>query len=153
VPRITKIKPLDRAYRFLSFRPRSEKEIKNYLKRKKVPDEAIQKVVDELKRQKLVDDLEFARWWIEQRQTFRPKGKIALQMELGQKGVDREVTQGVIDEMVDELALAKKAFQKKKVAYEKLSQREFRQKMSAFLARRGFSWSTIKETLDELGKK
>lgn len=132
-------KLLDKAYRFLSFRPRSEKEIKNYLKKKKAPDKIAQKIIDELKKQKLIDDLEFAYWWVEQRNTFRPKGKIALQVELRQKGVDREIAQRVIDETVDEFALAKKVFQKKKAP--------------ALLARRGFSWATIKKVLDKSAKK
>ena len=132
-------KLLDKAYRFLSFRPRSEKEIKDYLKKKKTPARFVQKIIDELKRQKLVDDLEFSRWWIEQRNTFRPKGKIALKIELRQKGVTREIMEEVIEEMVDEFALAKKVFQKKK--------------SPDFLARRGFSWSTIKKVLDESAKK
>lgn len=137
----------DKVLKFLSYRPRSEKEIRDYLEKKGGNTEVIKKITRKLKRQKLVDDAAFAAWWIEQRLTFRPRGKKALRMELTQKGINRELAEEVINQMVDELALAEKVVQKKVKAYRKLELLEFREKMTAFLARRGFSWETIKKVL------
>jgi len=133
-------KLLDKTYRFLSYRPRSEREIRNYLKKKNASDEIVQKIVKKLKKLRLIDDLVFCRWWIEQRITFRPRGKFALQVELRQKGIDSEMAKKVIEAMVDEVKLAKKVIQGKKAN---------RQKLSALLARRGFSWEIIRQVLKE----
>lgn len=143
-------KLLDKTYRLLSFRPRSEKEIHDYLKKKKALPKLSSWVIKKLKVQKMINDQTFAVWWVEQRSTFRPRGKMGLRMELAQKGINREIAGKVIDEMVDELALAQKAAQKKMKALNKLDDQEFRKKMAAFLSRRGFSWETIKTVIDRV---
>lgn len=139
---------LDRTLRLISFRPRSEKEIRIYLKRKKAPPKLIEKIVTRLKKIKQIDDQKFAYWWVDQRLTFRPRGKFGLIMELKQKGIEKEIVEEVVNEKVNELPLAKKLAQKKLKTYQNLPKREFRQKMSAFLARRGFSWETIREVIE-----
>ncbi|MGB9706803.1 MAG: regulatory protein RecX [Microgenomates group bacterium] len=142
-------KLLDKVYRFLALRPRSEKEIADYLKKRKIPDDLAQKIFKILKEQSLIADSAFAQWWIEQRTTFRPKGKIALKVELKQKGIAPEIIEKEL-EKIDELKLAKKAIQKKLEIYRRLSSQDFRQKISTFLSYRGFSWQTIKKILDNL---
>lgn len=139
-------KLLDKVYRFLSLRPRSEKEISNYLKKRKVSGDVVEKIFKILREQNLIDDSAFTAWWIEQRTTFRPKGKIALKVELKQKGIDGKIIEEALSQ-VDELKLAKKAVQKKLKLYANLSPQDFRQKISTFLSYRGFSWSTIKKIL------
>lgn len=156
-----KNKLYERVLRFLSYRPRSEKEVRDYADRKLVPTKSrgssarsagttaenakiIDEIIGKLKKQELINDQEFAEWWLEQRSRFRPRGKIALKIELKQKGVDREIIEKIINQQVDELALAKKAI-KKKVKGE--------QKISQSLARRGFSWETIRKVLAEISKK
>lgn len=146
-------KLLNRVYRILSLRPRSEKEIKDYLLKKKATPKISQKIIEKLKKLGHIDDQAFASWWIEQRSTFRPRGKFGLAMELKQKGIDRTISKKVINGKVDELSLAKKAAQKKLKTYKNLPREDFYQKMSAFLARRGFSWPVIKQVVDELSKK
>jgi len=145
-------KLLDRAYRLLSFRPRSEKEIKDYLRKKKTTPKLSSWVIKKLKKQGHLDDKEFAHWWVDQRSTFRPRGKFGLMMELRQKGIDKTIIEKTIDK-IDELSLATKLAQKKLRGYKNLSREEFYQKMTAFLSRRGFSWETIKSVIDEIAKK
>ena len=140
-------KLLDRTFRLLSYRPRSEKEICDYLKRRKASSKTIEVIIKKLKRLNQINDEEFASWWVEQRMTFRPRGKFGLSMELKQKGIGEEIIEKVVSEKVDELSLAMKLAQKKLKTYQNLPKREFYQKMSAFLARRGFSWETIKKTV------
>ncbi|MFC1727566.1 regulatory protein RecX, partial [Patescibacteria group bacterium] len=94
------------ALRLLSYRPRAEKEIINYLRRKKVTSSLIDQTVLKLKKKKLLNDEEFARWFIDQRITFRPRGKRAIMMELRRKGVGQKLAQSLVEEMVDELVLA-----------------------------------------------
>lgn len=154
-------KLLDKTLRLISFRPRSEKEIKNYLKKNFPKRKTVvpslgrkfeEEILSKLKNLGYIDDEKFTQWWLEQRAAFRPRGKFALRAELGQKGISREIIQEVVEE-IDEVSLAQKAAAKKMKAYKKLSPREFRRKMSAFLSRQGFSWEVIKTTIDQLGEK
>jgi len=146
-------KLLDKTFRLLSLRPRSEKEIKDYLKKKKALPKLSTWVIKKLKKQKIINDNVFASWWVEQRSTFRPRGKFGLTMELRQKGVEEKIIKKTVEEKVNEPPLAKKLAQKKLKSYKNLPRKEFHQKMSAFLARRGFSWQTIKTVIDEIVKK
>ncbi len=139
-------KLLNRALRLISRRPRSEKEIRDYLRKRKSPPRLIDSVIKKLKQLRQVNDLEFARWWVEQRTAFRPRGKFGLTMELKQKGIDKTIIEKTIKK-VNELPLANKLAQKKLKTYKNLPREEFYQKMSAFLARRGFSWETIKKVV------
>lgn len=139
----------DRALRFISLRPRSKKELITYLSRKSVPEKIITKIVGRLEEGGLINDESFARWWVEQRITFRPKGRIALLAELNQKGIDREISGEVINQEVDELKLAQIAAEKKRKVLKNLPSQEFRQKMTDFLLRRGFAWETVKKIVDD----
>lgn len=142
-------KLFDKTLRLISFRPRSEKEIRSYLKRKKTRPKIVDELVKKLKKLKQIDDREFAQWWIEQRSTFRPRGRFGLMMELRQKGVDKEIIEKTIGQL-NELPLATKIAQKKLRTYKNLPREEFYQKMSAYLARRGFSWETIKKVVKKI---
>lgn len=144
---------LAKVYRFLSYRPRSEKEIADYLAEKKVGPLLADLVIKTLKRQKYLDDEEFARWWVEQRVQFRPRGKWVLRAELLKKGIDEEVIKKTLKSHLsglDAKELALKAVRKKLERYRGLDRREWRRKMTAFLARRGFDWETIKTVLEEV---
>ena len=140
-------KAQEQIYRFLSYRPRSEKEIYDYLGKKKLKDE--EKIIKKLKEEKLIDDLEFARWFLEQRQTFRPKGSYALRQELRQKGIGEKIIDQVLPNREEELSLAKKALAKAEKKYASFLGREKKEKLIAYLRRRGFSWEVVKKAVDE----
>lgn len=138
-------KLMNAAIRFISFRPRSEKELRDFLL-KKPHHEDIDKVVERMRELGYVDDRRFAEWWVGQRISFRPKGKRVLQLELKRKGVEADVK-------FDEEAAAKKAISKKIDLWSRLPVIEQKKKAYAFLAVRGFSFDTIRRVIDELGKK
>lgn len=132
---------LEKTLKLLSRRPRSIKEINDYLKRKKTRPDLAEKVVGNLQKRGWLDDQKFASWWLEQRAAFRPKGKFALRAELRQKGVALEIIEPLLEKEIGvevEVNLAKKAVKKKKGNW---------QKKVAFLQRRGFSWQTIETVL------
>jgi regulatory protein len=143
-------KLLDKIYKFLAFRPRTEGEIQDFLFKKEASKKEKDLIVARLKNQGYLNDEEFARWWIEQRSKFRPKGKRILRKELLQKGLKGEVIEEVLKTQVDEFSLALKAAQKRYPRYKDLDQREFLRKMGQFLERRGFSWETIKEVVEQI---
>lgn len=135
---------LDATLHFLSFRPRSEQEVRRYLRKRGAGDAAAEEVVAGLKRQRLVDDEAFARFWVENRQRFRPRGERLLQSELRAKGVSRETVQAAHEDEApaDEEALAERAAESYVRRLRGQPWLEFRRKLSAFLVRRGFSYGT-----------
>ena len=136
----------ERAYQqtmlYLSYRARSEKEIRNNLGRHDIPETVIEETLERLKQARLADDKQFAHLWVENRNTFRPRSKRALEIELRQKGLDTEAIQASLS-AVDEEALAYEAASQRAPRLNGQEWSVFRKKLSEFLARRGFSYSTI----------
>lgn len=142
-------KILDKVYRFLSFRPRSKKEIEQYLSKKGIGEEEKKIVLKKLEKAGFVNDLAFAKFFVESRVKFRPKGKRLIAAELAQKGIDKDTINQVLSEtQTSEIDLAKVAISKKLERFLKLPELGAKQKISQFLARRGFSWETIKTIID-----
>ncbi len=137
------------AYRLLSRRPRSIEEVRRHLGKKEVEDGVIDRVIDRLVELDLLDDVAFARYWVEQRETFRPRGRRALRYELGQKGLSRQVIDQVVAE-VDETAAARRAGAKKASRWAHLAEEEFLANMQGFLSRRGFSYAVIAQVSEQL---
>ncbi len=137
------------AYRLLSYRPRSTAEVRRHLRKKDVDEEIIDQVIDRLQQLDLLDDFAFARYWVEQRETFRPRSRRALRYELYQKGLNREIVDQAVSE-VDEAAAAMRAGNKKALQWAGLTEDEFHLKMRGFLGRRGFDYATISEVSRQL---
>ncbi len=143
-----------RALNYLSYRPRSEREVRDNLKKKDFSPEVIDQTVDRLKKNSLVNDLEFAKLWAEDRAAFRPRGMYAIRMELRQKGVGREVIDQAFSELtIDEDEMALKIARKQARKYTGETQFDFRRKMGAYLGRRGFSYDTIYSIIEILMKE
>lgn len=144
------------AVRLLSFRPRSEVEILRFLTRKKAGQGSINNVLSRLKRLGQINDLKFARWFVEQRKLFKPKGATAIKSELERLGVDRTVIDQVVrpDGRSEEdiaFALAEKRLLTVRNRYQ--DSRKIKQNLQAFLARRGFSYKTAYAAIARLFKK
>jgi regulatory protein len=137
------------AYRYLSYRPRSSAEVRRHLHKKDVDDGVIEQVIDRLFELKLLDDLAFAQYWVEQRETFKPRSRRALRYELYQKGLSRQVIDRAVEE-VDEMAAARRAGAQKALLWDHLTEDEFDVKMRGFLGRRGFDYAIISEVSHEL---
>jgi regulatory protein len=135
------------AVRYLGFRPRSKAEIESYLREKGAPLEVIGEVVERLVNRGYLDDAEFARFWVEDRTRFRPRGRRALRYELHQKGVAREDIDAALDGLAEDAA-AWEAVSNKLERWRGLDEREFQQKVMAFLSRRGFDYDTCREAAD-----
>src|SRR5512147_1679196 len=127
---------------FLSYRARSESEIRQNLRKHEIPEPVIEQTLERLKQDGLANDHQFARAWVENRSTFRPRSRRMMAMELRQKGLNEEAVSSAV-ETVDDEALAYEAAQKRAPRFKGLEWNEFRKKLSDFLARRGFSYSVI----------
>ncbi|MDD2920722.1 MAG: RecX family transcriptional regulator [Anaerolineales bacterium] len=134
---------------FLSYRARSEKEIRQNLLKHEVSEEIAEETLARLRKAGLANDNKFAQAWVENRNLFRPRSKRALTVELRQKGLDDEAINASLSN-VDEEALAYAAAQKRAARFKDLEWVEFRKKISEFLARRGFSYSVIAPTVSKI---
>lgn len=140
---------LQKVYRLFSFRDRSEKEIRDFLQRKKAqnPDE----IIEQLKEQGLINDERFAKAWVESRRRSKQKGVKALKLELWQKGIDREIIEEVtrVESLESsEEQIAEKALEKKSRIWKNLEPMEFKKKATDFLMRKGFEYETAKRVID-----
>lgn len=150
---------LNRALRFLSFRPRSEKEIRDYLKVKnqkskiKIDDKIIDSIVEKLKEQKFINDEEFAKWWIEQRTLIKPRAWRIIKFELKNKGISEEVIESLEFRVQNDGEIAIKLAGKKISRYKNLPKQEVYQKLGRYLSSKGFNWEIIKKSIDEVYSK
>jgi len=141
----------DQAVRFLSYRPRSRAEVERYLRDKAIPGDVIADVIARLEGVSYLDDEAFARFWLENRERFKPRGQRALRYELRQKGVTDEIITRVLGESDDE-ASAWRAVESRLSRWAGLPADEFRKKVVGYLSRRGFGYDTIASTLDKAGQ-
>jgi regulatory protein len=131
-------KTYDKLLRFTMVRPRSEKEITDYFRRKKVHDSMHEKLVEKLKHLELLDDAKFAKWWLDQRANFKPKPKRILIQELRIKGINKEIIDEVLGEERD--LIERKAYK-----WKGLEPKIAKQKMSQYLAGKGFGWDVVEK--------
>ncbi|MGD8998738.1 MAG: RecX family transcriptional regulator [Anaerolineae bacterium] len=137
-----------RALDYLSYRPRSESEVRRNLGDKDVEDGVVDVVVGRLKRAGLLDDREFARYWVDNRARFNPRGLRGLRYEMRQKGVPRDI----IEEALATFDVAAAARKVAEAGARRLSQEDpsaFRRKLQAYMARRGFSYEVIRPLVEE----
>ncbi len=137
---------------FLSYRARSESEIRQNLIKHEIPESVIDLTLERLRQDGLANDNEFAQAWVENRSTFRPRSRRMLAMELRQKGLDDESMQSALKNVDDE-PLAYEAAQKRATRFKDLEWSEFRKKLSEFLARRGFSYAVIAPVVTRIWNK
>jgi regulatory protein len=141
--------PYDAAVRYLGPRPRSVAEIRRHLRSKRFDDAAIDGAVDKLRAQGYIDDEAFARYWVEQRDTHRPRGERAIVSELMQKGLSREVIDLVVGDRESdaELKRARDAIRRPLARWQTLSDVERKRKIQQYLGQRGFSYDVIDEVI------
>ena len=141
-------KLMGRMYRLFNIRQRSEKEIRDYLTRLQFTPLVIDRTVELLKKKGLINDLEFAKIWVEIRK--KRKGARLIKFELKQKGISKEIIEEVLNLVINEEQVAKEILERKLKAWKNLSDMEFRKKATDFLMRRGFEYSVVKKVVDAL---
>ncbi len=140
---------MEHARRYLASRPRSEMEVKIRLRRYGYEEDVIVRTIDRLRESGLVDDTAFAAFWKQNRMDFNPRSTHMVAQELKQKGISSEVIDATVEEIGDEEG-AYRAGYKKAYSLSAASYYEFRQKLGAFLRRRGFDYEVIGATVDRL---
>ena len=149
---------LNYAYFYLKFRPRTKKEVKDYLLKKiktrhwSTPE--VDLVLKKLEDQSFINDEAFVVWFVEQRNKSKPKSEFAIKRELRKFGID----QGEIDKYfeknsLDEESLAYRALASRWERLKRFEKRKRFEKASRFLLSRGFSYEIVKETIAKFEEK
>lgn len=140
-------KLLNSVLRFIGIRLRSRQEIVNYLHRKTLDQDLTHQILEKLEKTKLIDDFEFAKWYIASRSRSRPRSRWLLETELKRKGISPDIINENLATRDDDLTLATRALAKKSHLWNKLSKSEFKRKASLFLRTRGFPHSVIEPVI------
>jgi len=138
----------------LSLRPRSEKEIKDYLAGKiaggnnikfqqALESPLIDQVIVKLKKYNYLNDAEFAKWFVASRNRSNPKGPALIKQELKAKGISADIIKKILSKGVNAQTLAQKALEKKAKSWKNLRGQEFKKKAYQYLAGKGFEYDTI----------
>lgn len=135
------------AVRYAAMRQRSRWEIMTYLGRKEAAPELAEQIAARLSDLGFVDDLAFARNWVENRHLLKPTSKRKLRQELQAKRVATAVIDEVLreDETGDRQELRSLIAKKRRLP-------KFKQdpaKLMQYLARQGFGYEDIKSVMDE----
>jgi regulatory protein len=139
----------DAAALFLGYRPRSEPELRERLRKRGFPGNTIDAVVTRLKEQGLVDDTAFARFWTENRDSFSPRSQWLTGQELRRKGVSEDIISRIVGTLDDEDS-AYRAARKKARNLPRNDFQNFFRRLGEHLQRRGFSYGVIKSTVNRL---
>ena len=136
---------LNAVYRYLSYRPRSEGEIRQWLRRRGFAGETTETVMARLREQNLSDDFAFARFWKDNRLSFRPKSKRLIEKELRDKKVATEIIEQVT-EGIDDEQIAYELGSRRMHNLARLEYRDFYRRLASYLAYRGFGYEVVKRT-------
>ncbi len=139
----------DDAFRLLSYRARSEKELRERLDKKGYSPEVVEKVIARLRELGIVDDEKLAREYVEARIAVGHKGKFRVKQELLKKGIDREKIEAALREAPSELEAAKMVVEHYLPRYRKLDPSTRMRRLYGLLARRGFSAETVEQVLEQ----
>jgi regulatory protein len=135
------------ALRLLAAGPRSERDLRQRLTRRRgFRNEAVDHAIGRMRDLGYLDDAAFARFWVESRQSSTPRSKQALRFELSQKGVAREQLERVLEDRSDADA-AYEAAQRRLRSLRGIDYRTFERRLGTFLNSRGFSYSVARATI------
>ena len=143
---------LDAAYRYLSYRPRSEAEIRQWLHRRGFASEVAEEAIAKPREQNLSDDFAFAQFWKDNRLSFRPKSKRLIEKELRDKKVATEIIEQMTADINDE-EIAYKLGSSRMQALAHLDYPDFLRRLSNYLGYRGFSYQVIRDTAARLWRE
>jgi regulatory protein len=138
-----------RAINYLKYRPRSEAELCQDLKKHNVSAEIISSTLERLRLGGLVNDEHFAHLWVENRSELHPRSRLAIAYELKKRGIDRQVIEQSLEPLDDE-ELAYQAGLKQARKFDRLEWLEFRKKLYGYLARRGFNYEACEAAVKRI---
>jgi regulatory protein len=140
---------LNASLNYLSYRPRSEAELRQRLHRRGFDGSNVAAVLAKLKEQGLINDLAFAEFWKDNRQSFRPRSQRLTKLELKQKGVAEDIIDQAVAEINDEDSAYRAAVGKARTL-PRADYHGFRRRLGEYLKRRGFGYGVITRTVERV---
>ncbi len=140
---------LNAAAHYLSYRPRSEFELRERLHQRGFDGDSVEAVLAKLKEQGLVDDMAFAQFWKDNRESFSPRSQWLTKLELRRKGVANNIIDQIADTIDDEDS-AYRAALSKAGSLPLSDYQSFRRRLGSYLKRRGFGYGVINHTIERL---
>ncbi len=148
------VKARDAAFRILGFKSRTEKELFDKLIEKEYSEDVATKIVEEMKKYKYVDDEQYAQNFLKENIEFKGVGVSKIKFLLSQKGVSRQVIDGLFEEdnFYDEqlskiVALIEQ--KTRRIDINNITDKE-KKKIYDFLLRRGYNYSIINDAFKEV---
>lgn len=140
------------AINYISYRPRSIREVEQYLARKEIDRDFIAVIVERLLEKNYLDDRQFAHLWVENRQRLKPRSKMALRQELQEKGIASDIIAGALGiiEPEAEIEQARQIGQKKMQQWRNIEWQKARPKLIRYLLYKGYDMSVISTILPSL---
>jgi len=140
---------LNAAAHYLSYRPRSEFELRERLHQRGFDGDSVEAVLAKLKEQGLVDDMAFAQFWKDNRESFSPRSQWLTKLELRRKGVANNIIDQIADTIDDEDSAYRAALSKAR-SLSLSDYQNFRRRLGDYLKRRGFGYGAINHTVERL---
>jgi len=134
---------------YLAIRHRTLLEMNNYLSKKGFSREIVDAVVQRLEDEKYLDDRMFAKNYLEHRKRNKPKSTFAFRYELKNKGIHSTIIDPLLADY-DDLELAFLAITPKIRIWKHLDRESLKKKMFGHLRYRGFSFSVIQSTWQQI---
>ena len=145
-------KALRYAFGLLKFRPRSEYELRQRLKRRGFSESAVEETLFFLKEKKFVDDLEFVRIWVQSR-LKKPLGINRIRQELKIKGIEKDLIEQALKDITDKYSedrVVKELACRRWGRLKHVQPQKARRRLFLFLLRRGFSIDKIQEAINQI---
>lgn len=146
-----------KAYHYISYRPRSEHEISQYLRRKGFSRERAHRTIEDFRSLGLVDDESFAAMIVRDAVARGKSGPAAVRKKLLEKRIARQTIDTLIAEhFTDDLleskaiALLKKRVERTRARLKGLDPSKRRARLYQYLCQRGFSSQTAKHALNSI---
>ncbi len=146
------------SYFYLKFRPRTVKEVRDYLykkiKTKHWSRDDVEKVIKHLLKQKFLDDKGFINYLVASRTRTKVKGVFAIKQELLKYGVDKKLIDDYFDKTeINEEALAEKTLSSRWPRLKTLPKQKRFEKAIGLLQRRGFNFEVSRKTVEKLSNE
>lgn len=144
-------KAINAALNFLSYRQRSEQEIRHKLREKGYEENYIQRAISFCKDQNYIDDESFATNFVKDKINLNKFGTNRLKRELLLKGIDEDIIVSVlVEDENDEYERALQIATKKYSTYKDDDRNKIYRKLGGFLQRKGYSFDIVNKILKEL---
>jgi regulatory protein len=138
------------ALRLVAYRARSELELRQRLTRRGLAGAAVDGAIEKMRAWGYLNDSEFARQWVEGRESHRPRSSQMIRRELTGKGIDVETAERVIEAAaIDDYGVALDLARRWLPRIEREDRQTQRRRLTGYLQRRGFNWDVVRRVLEE----